>query len=71
MAAAAAVYAQDLPGHGESSKDVGDGSLVMLSEAVLGLLDAVGVERAHLVGIRWAARWWPGWRAGRRSGWRR
>lgn len=50
LAAAATVYALDLPGHGESSKDVGDGSLATLSEAVLGLLDAVGVERAHLVG---------------------
>jgi pyruvate dehydrogenase E2 component (dihydrolipoamide acetyltransferase) len=44
------VYALDLPGHGTSSKDVGDGSVGLLADAVLGVLDAVGVERAHLVG---------------------
>ncbi|MCI2417207.1 acetoin dehydrogenase dihydrolipoyllysine-residue acetyltransferase subunit [Saccharopolyspora sp. K220] len=50
LSAAARVFALDLPGHGESSKDVGDGSLEMLVASVLGLLDAVGVDRAHLVG---------------------
>jgi pyruvate dehydrogenase E2 component (dihydrolipoamide acetyltransferase) len=45
-----AVHALDLPGHGASDKDVGDGSLHTLAEAVVGFLDAVGVERAHLVG---------------------
>ena len=44
------VYALDLPGHGTSSKDVGDGSVGLLADAVLGVLDAVAVERAHLVG---------------------
>jgi len=44
------VHALDLPGHGQSGKDVGDGSLDTLAAAVLGLLDAVGVGRAHLVG---------------------
>jgi pyruvate dehydrogenase E2 component (dihydrolipoamide acetyltransferase) len=44
------VHALDLPGHGASSKDVGDGTLAMLAETVTGFLDAVGVERAHLVG---------------------
>jgi pyruvate dehydrogenase E2 component (dihydrolipoamide acetyltransferase) len=44
------VYALDLPGHGESAKDVGDGSLDTLAATVLGFLDAVGVGRAHLVG---------------------
>ncbi|WP_290050696.1 acetoin dehydrogenase dihydrolipoyllysine-residue acetyltransferase subunit [Amycolatopsis solani] len=44
------VHALDLPGHGESTKDVGDGSLGTLADAVLGFLDALGVERAHLVG---------------------
>jgi pyruvate dehydrogenase E2 component (dihydrolipoamide acetyltransferase) len=50
LAAAATVYALDLLGHGESSKDVGDGRVATLSASVLGFLDAVGVERAHLVG---------------------
>ena len=44
------VHAIDLPGHGESAKDVGDGSLDTLAATVLGFLDAVGVGRAHLVG---------------------
>jgi pyruvate dehydrogenase E2 component (dihydrolipoyllysine-residue acetyltransferase) len=42
------VYALDLPGHGGSSKDVGDGT--GLADSVVGFLDAVGVEQAHLVG---------------------
>ena len=44
------VYALDLPGHGESSKDVGDGSLDVLAGAVLDALDALGIDAAHLVG---------------------
>jgi pyruvate dehydrogenase E2 component (dihydrolipoamide acetyltransferase) len=50
LAARYRVYALDLPGHGTSSKDVGDGSVGLLAGAVLGVLDAIGVERAHLVG---------------------
>jgi pyruvate dehydrogenase E2 component (dihydrolipoamide acetyltransferase) len=42
--------ALDLPGHGASGKDVGDGSLSTLAECVTGLLDALGIGRAHLVG---------------------
>lgn len=44
------VHALDLPGHGASGKDVGDGSLDTLAGTVLGFLDAVDAERAHLVG---------------------
>jgi pyruvate dehydrogenase E2 component (dihydrolipoamide acetyltransferase) len=44
------VHALDLPGHGASTKDVGDGSLATLAETVTGFLDALGVQRAHLVG---------------------
>ncbi len=44
------VYALDLPGHGTSSKDVGDGSVDTLADAVVGVLDAIGAEHAHLVG---------------------
>ena len=44
------VIAVDLPGHGESSKDVGAGALDSLVAAVAGVLDALGVTRAHLVG---------------------
>jgi pyruvate dehydrogenase E2 component (dihydrolipoamide acetyltransferase) len=44
------VYALDLPGHGSSSKKVGDGSLATFAKAVKGFMDAMGVTRAHLVG---------------------
>ena len=44
------VYALDLPGHGESAKDVGDGSLATLADAVLGLMDSQGLDAVHLVG---------------------
>jgi pyruvate dehydrogenase E2 component (dihydrolipoamide acetyltransferase) len=44
------VYALDLPGHGTSSKELGDGSIDTLADAVVGVLDAIGAEHAHLVG---------------------
>jgi pyruvate dehydrogenase E2 component (dihydrolipoamide acetyltransferase) len=44
------VAAIDLPGHGESSKQLASGSLEELSSTVLDYMDAIGVERAHLVG---------------------
>ncbi len=50
LAASRAVYALDLPGHGGSSKDVGEGDLNSFVEIVAGFLDALGVEKAHLFG---------------------
>jgi pyruvate dehydrogenase E2 component (dihydrolipoamide acetyltransferase) len=50
IAAHRATYALDLPGHGASSKDVGDGTIQTLAQAVLGFLDALGLTRVHLVG---------------------
>jgi len=50
LAAHHRVYALDLPGHGTSVKDVGDGSIGTLAGTVLGVLDAIGAGRAHLVG---------------------
>ncbi len=50
LAAKAPVIAIDLPGHGGSSKDVGDGSLQTLADAVWTALKALGVGEAHLVG---------------------
>lgn len=50
LAGSAVVHAVDLPGHGESSKDVGDGSLPTLAGAVLGVVERVGAQRVHLVG---------------------
>lgn len=44
------VYALDLPGHGGSTKNVGAGDAVALADAVRAFLDAVAIERAHLVG---------------------
>ncbi|TVQ28964.1 MAG: acetoin dehydrogenase dihydrolipoyllysine-residue acetyltransferase subunit [Geminicoccaceae bacterium] len=49
-AAHATTYALDLPGHGGSTKDVGDGSLIRLVDAVAGFMDGLAIERAHLVG---------------------
>jgi pyruvate dehydrogenase E2 component (dihydrolipoamide acetyltransferase) len=46
----ATVHAIDLPGHGDSTKDVGDGSLDTLAGALLGFLEEQGIERVHLVG---------------------
>jgi pyruvate dehydrogenase E2 component (dihydrolipoamide acetyltransferase) len=50
LVAVAPVIAIDLPGHGGSTKDVGDGSVKTLSDAVAAALDALGVAEAHLVG---------------------
>jgi pyruvate dehydrogenase E2 component (dihydrolipoamide acetyltransferase) len=52
LAAGRRVYALDLPGHGTSTKDVGDGSVDLLADAVVGVLDAVGAPgtAVHLVG---------------------
>jgi pyruvate dehydrogenase E2 component (dihydrolipoamide acetyltransferase) len=50
IAADRATYALDLPGHGASTKDVGDGTIETLVHAVLGFINKVGVKRVHLVG---------------------
>lgn len=44
------VYALELPGHGESSKDVGDGGLQGLVQSLVEELTVLGVSKAHLVG---------------------
>lgn len=44
------VYALDLPGHGTSSKDVGDGSLEVLVEVLRGFLEEIELGKSHLVG---------------------
>lgn len=43
------VHALDLPGHGESSMDVGDTSIAALADAISGTLAAEGISRAHLM----------------------
>ncbi|MGF6291833.1 acetoin dehydrogenase dihydrolipoyllysine-residue acetyltransferase subunit [Paraburkholderia youngii] len=50
LAAHRAVWALDLPGHGESGKAVDTGSLDELADSVIAFLDDRGIERAHLVG---------------------
>ena len=50
LAEKARVTALDLPGHGQSDKTVSDASLKGLSAALLGFMDALGIETAHLVG---------------------
>lgn len=50
LAADHPVIALDLPGHGGSSKAVGDGSLGTLADAVFGALNSLGVAQAHLIG---------------------
>ena len=50
QAKARATYALDLPGHGESSKDVGKGTLVSLARIVVEFMAAVDIPGAHLVG---------------------
>jgi pyruvate dehydrogenase E2 component (dihydrolipoamide acetyltransferase) len=43
-------YAFDLPGHGASSKDVGEGNVAMLAELLAHAIDALSIDRFHLVG---------------------
>lgn len=50
LSAGRAVYALDLPGHGGSSKDVGDGTVGFLAGVVARFMDALGLDRVHLVG---------------------
>ncbi len=48
--AGARVIAVDLPGHGQSSKQVGDGSLATIADQMIGMLDNLDIKQAHLVG---------------------
>ena len=50
LAANRDVYAIDLPGHGESTNDVGTGTLAALAMVVASWMDVAGLGRAHLVG---------------------
>ena len=44
------VYTLDLPGHGASEKDVGEGTLSFFAGTIAGLLDEIAESRVHIVG---------------------
>jgi pyruvate dehydrogenase E2 component (dihydrolipoamide acetyltransferase) len=44
------VYALDLPGHGESSKQVERGDVAEFAEVVAAFMDAAEIPKAHLIG---------------------
>jgi len=50
LAANAQVYALDLPGHGQSSKGLADGSVAGLAKQVIEFMSAVGIVSVHLAG---------------------
>jgi pyruvate dehydrogenase E2 component (dihydrolipoamide acetyltransferase) len=50
LAATRRTVALDLPGHGGSAKEVGTGDPEGLTDAVEGALDALGIDRVHLIG---------------------
>jgi pyruvate dehydrogenase E2 component (dihydrolipoamide acetyltransferase) len=50
LAAEANVYALDLPGHGQSSKNIADPTLHGLAQELIAFMDEVGIDHAHLVG---------------------
>ncbi len=50
LAAGRRVIALDLPGHGASTKDVGDGDVAFFADTLAGFLSALNIERAHLAG---------------------
>ena len=50
LAATHSVYALDLPGHGGSSKQVGDGTLSGFANALKGFMDSMRVNKAHIAG---------------------
>ena len=50
LAAHATVYALDLPGHGQSSKVLNDGSVAHLAATVIAFMDTLEIAQAELVG---------------------
>ncbi len=51
LAANRRVIAIDLPGHGRSTRDIGDGTAPVLAAMLTELPDALGLERFHLLGL--------------------
>ena len=50
LAERARVFALDLPGHGQSTKQLADPTLAGLATALLAFMDALEIDDAHLVG---------------------
>lgn len=50
IGAVAALAALDLPGHGDSSMDVGDGAIGSLADRVAALLERKAMRKVHLIG---------------------
>jgi pyruvate dehydrogenase E2 component (dihydrolipoamide acetyltransferase) len=50
LAEAATVYALDLPGHGQSAKTLADPTISGLAKSLLGFMDTVSIDAAHLIG---------------------
>lgn len=50
LSESADIWLVDLPGHGESGPDVGDGSVTTLTRAVAARLDANGLKAVHIIG---------------------
>ncbi len=50
LSANASVYALDLPGHGQSTKAVRDGSVAAMADIVAKFMDTLGIDHAHLIG---------------------
>lgn len=50
LASSRPVHAIDLPSHGASSLTEGSGSVPVLAQSVVAVMDALGIERAHLLG---------------------
>jgi pyruvate dehydrogenase E2 component (dihydrolipoyllysine-residue acetyltransferase) len=51
LAAGRPVVAVDLPGHGQSDRTVGDGTVPATGALLSSLPDALGIDRFHLVGL--------------------
>lgn len=55
LAAARQVIALDLPGHGGSAREVGDGTVPSLGALLTQLPDRLGIDRFHLLGLSYGA----------------
>lgn len=51
LAADRPVIAVDMPGHGQSDREVGDGTVPATGALLSGLPDALGIDRFHLAGL--------------------